>query len=104
MLVMPSLETEGERIVYDRKYWDRSVELAGCWAHIHLVSKESCDSDSRMWGVVMDHVKFVGNATSPPCLEAGKCGGAIWIVAEHGHEVQAGISREICSDAVDADR
>ena len=69
--VMPSLETEAERIVYDREYWDRSVELAGGWAHIHLVSKECRDSDSRMWSVVMDHVKFVGNATSRHASKLG---------------------------------
>lgn len=60
--VMPSLETEAERIVYDREYFDRSVELAGGWGHINFVSKEYRDSDSRMWSVVMDHVKFVGNS------------------------------------------
>lgn len=62
--VMPSLETEAERIVYDREYFDKSVELAGGWGHIYLVSQEYRDSDSRMWSVVMDHVKFVGNAVS----------------------------------------
>ena len=29
-----------------------------------MVSKEFKDSDSRMWSVVMDHVKFVSNAPS----------------------------------------
>ena len=61
---MPNLETEAERIVYDREYFDKSVELAGGWKHIHLVAREFRDADSRMWSVVMDHVKFVGNATS----------------------------------------
>ena len=61
---MPNLETEAERIVYDREYFDRSVELAGGWAHIHLVAREFRDADARMWNVVMDHVKFVGNASS----------------------------------------
>ena len=61
---MLNLETEAERIVYDREYFDKSVELAGGWPHIHLVSKEYRDSDSRMWSVVMDHVKFVGNAST----------------------------------------
>ena len=37
---MPNLETEAERIVYDREYFDTSVELAGGWPHIHFVSKE----------------------------------------------------------------
>ena len=60
---MPNLETEAERIVYDREYFDRSVELAGGWAHIHLAAREFRDSDSRMWNVVADHVKFVGNAS-----------------------------------------
>ncbi len=62
--VMPNLETEAERIVYDREYFDMSVDLAGGWPHINLVSKELKDSDSRMWSVVMDHVKFVGNSVS----------------------------------------
>lgn len=59
---MPNLETEAERIVYDREYFDRSVKLAGGWPHIHLVAKEFYNADSRMWSVVMDHVKFVGNS------------------------------------------
>ena len=62
--VMPNFETEAERIVFDAEYFARSVELAGGWGHIHFVSKEYRDSDSRMWSVVMDHVKFVENAVS----------------------------------------
>lgn len=61
---MPNLETEAERIVYDREYFDKSVELAGGWPHIHSVSQEFKLIDSRMWNVVMDHVKFVGNAST----------------------------------------
>ncbi len=68
---MPNLETEGERIVYDREYFDASVELAGGWAHIHRVSREARDSDSRLWSVVMDHVRFVGNATSRHASKLG---------------------------------
>lgn len=68
---MPNLETEAERIVFDREYFDRSVELAGGWPHIHLVSREYRDADSRMWSVVMDHVKFVGNATSRHASKLG---------------------------------
>lgn len=60
----PSLETEAERIVYDREYFDKLVGLAGGWPHIHLVSKEFKDADSRMWSVAMDHIKFVGNSSS----------------------------------------
>ena len=69
--VMPNLETEAERIVFDAEYFARSVELAGGWPHINLVSKEYRDSDSRMWSVVMDHVKFVGNS---PARYASKLG------------------------------
>lgn len=61
---MPNLETEAERIVYDREYFDSLVEAAGGWPHINYVSKEYRDADSRMWNVAMDHVKFVGNASS----------------------------------------
>ena len=61
---MLNLETEAERIIYDREYFDKSVELAGGWPHINLVSKEFRDSDSRMWNVVIDHVRFVGNAST----------------------------------------
>ena len=67
----PNLETEAERIVFDREYFDKSVELAGGWPHIHLVSREYRDSDSRMWSVVMDHVKFVGNASSRRASKLG---------------------------------
>ena len=68
---MPNLETEAERIVYDREYFDKSVEIAGGWSHIHFVSKEFRDADSRMWNVVMDHVKFVGNASSRHASKLG---------------------------------
>ena len=61
---MPNLETEAERIVFDREYFDKSVELAGGWPHIYKVSHEFRDADARMWSVVTDHVKFVGNASS----------------------------------------
>ena len=61
---MPSLETEAERIVYDSEYFAKSVKLAGGWPHIHIVSKAYRDSDSRLWSIVMDHVKFVGNSVS----------------------------------------
>lgn len=69
--VMPNLETEAERIVYDREYFDKSVEMAGGWPHIHFVSQEYRDSDSRMWSVVMDHVKFVGNSVSRHASKLG---------------------------------
>lgn len=61
---MRNLETEAERIVFDREYFDKSVELAGGWPHIYVVSHEFRDSDSRMWSVVMDHIKFVKNSAS----------------------------------------
>ena len=61
---MPNLETEAERIIFDREYFDESVEFAGGWPHIHYVSQEFYSSDSRMWSVVCDHIKFVGNAVS----------------------------------------
>ena len=64
MPTMPNLETEAERIVYDREYFDESVKLAGDWAHINYVANEYRNSDTRMWNVVSDHVKFVGNAVS----------------------------------------
>ena len=59
-----SNETEAERIVYDRDYFDESVKMADGWPHIHLVSKEFKEADSRMWSIVMDHVKFVSNPSS----------------------------------------
>ena len=31
---------------------------------MHLISKEFYNADSRMWSIVMDHVKFVGNSKS----------------------------------------
>ena len=45
---MPHLEPEkeSERIVFYREYFDKSVELAGGWPHIYLVSREFRDSDS----------------------------------------------------------
>ena len=64
MPTMPNLETEAERIVFDREYFDKLVDIAGGWPHIHLVSREFKDADSRIWSVVMDHVKFVGNSAS----------------------------------------
>lgn len=57
-------ETEAERIMYDSDYFDKSVELAGGWHHIHLVSNEFKNADTRRWSIVVDHVKFVGKATT----------------------------------------
>ena len=68
---MLNLETEAERIVYDREYFDKSVELAGGWPHIHIVAQEFRDADSRMWSVVADHIKFVGNGSSRHASKLG---------------------------------
>ncbi|MBR0150241.1 MAG: hypothetical protein IJP89_02635 [Synergistaceae bacterium] len=68
---MMNLTTEAERIVYDREYFDRLVDLGGGWPHINFVSKEYRDSDSRMWSVVMDHVRFVGNSVSRHASKLG---------------------------------
>lgn len=57
--------------MYDREYFDRLVELAGGWPHIHIAAREFRDSDSRMWSIVMDHVKFVGNASSRHASKLG---------------------------------
>jgi hypothetical protein len=59
---MKSTETEAERIIYDSEYFDKSVKIAGGWPHIHSVSNEFRNADTRMWSIVVDHVKFVGNA------------------------------------------
>ena len=64
MPTMPNLETEAERIVYDREYFDKSIELAGGWGHIHSVSNEFRNADTRRWSIVVDHVKFVGKGTT----------------------------------------
>ena len=57
-------ETEAERIIYDSDYFDKSVEIAGGWGHIHSVSNEFRNADTWMWSIVVDHVKFVGKATT----------------------------------------
>ena len=59
-----SNETEAERIVYDRDYFDESVKYAGGWPHINFVTKEFKEADKRYWGIVVDHAKYVGNAVS----------------------------------------
>ncbi|MBR1486323.1 MAG: hypothetical protein IJ859_09985 [Synergistaceae bacterium] len=57
-------ETEAERIVYDREYFDESVKLAGGWAHVNLATQDFKKADKRYWGIVVDYVKFVSNPTS----------------------------------------
>ena len=57
-------ETEAERIIYDSDYFDKSVEIAGGWGHIHSVSNEFRNADARRWSIVVDHVKFVGKSTT----------------------------------------
>ena len=57
-------ETEAERIMYDSDYFDKSVELAGGWGHIHSVSNEFRNADTRRWSIVVDHVKFVGKGST----------------------------------------
>ncbi len=56
--------TEAERIIYDGEYFDRSVEIAGGWGHIHSVCNEFMNADARRWSIVVDHVKFVGRSTT----------------------------------------
>lgn len=68
---MKNLITEAERIVYDQEFFDGLIELAGGWEHIHRVSREFKESDPRMWSVVTDHVKFVGNASSRHASKLG---------------------------------
>lgn len=60
----PSNETEAERIVYDREYFDEAVKMAGGWAHIHMVSKEYKNADPKMWAIVIDHTKYVKTSSS----------------------------------------
>ena len=59
-----SNETEAERIVYDRDYFDESVRISEGWGHINAVAKEFKEVDARMWAIVADYVKFVSNPTS----------------------------------------
>ena len=59
-----SNETEAERIVYDREYFDESVKLAGGWPHINIVSREFKAVDSRTWAIVVDHTKYVKKTLS----------------------------------------
>ena len=68
---MKNLVTEAERIVFDQEFFDGLIELAGGWKHIHRVSREFKESDPRMWSVVTDHVKFVGNASSRHASKLG---------------------------------
>ena len=95
MPTMPNLETEAERIVFDREYFDKSVELAGGWPHIHLVSREYRDSDSRMWSVVMDHVKFVGNATSRHASKLGYVAARYSLAPRNITKYPQGLPREV---------
>ena len=60
----PSYETEAERIVYDREYFDESVRLAGGWGHINIVAKEFKKAETLVWSVVVDHTKFVKKTLS----------------------------------------
>ena len=59
-----SNETEAERIVYDREYFDESVEMAGGWGHINTVARESKNADPRTWDIVAAHSKFVKKSLS----------------------------------------
>ena len=61
---MPNFTTEAERIVFDSEFFNESVKIAGGWAHIHNVSREFKNAYSRLWAVTLDHIKFVGSATS----------------------------------------
>ena len=59
-----STETESERILCDTEYFNASVNFAGGWTHIYVVSNELRDADYRMWSIVSDHVKFVENCST----------------------------------------
>ena len=72
-----SSETEAERIVYDRDYFDEAVKMADGWEHIYKVSREYKDADPRTWSVVVDHVKFVGNSASRSMSKLG------WVASKY---------------------
>ena len=55
----PSNQTEAERIVYDREYFDESVYLAGGWSHIYKITQEYQKASDKEWSVLIDHARFV---------------------------------------------
>ena len=72
---MRNLETEAERIVFDKDFFDRSVAIAGGWKHINQISREFKKAAPRYWNIVFDHVRFVGIRTE-------RCGSKLRYVAE----------------------
>ena len=73
-----STETEAERIIYDREYFDEAVKMAEGWPHIYIVAREFKENDSRMWSIVVDHIKFVSNPSSRYMSKLG------WVAAKYG--------------------
>ena len=76
--VMRNLETDAERIIFDKEYFDRTVKMCGGWRHIHKITCEFKKAAPRYWNIVLDHVRFVGISTE-------RCGSKLGYVAAKNH-------------------
>ena len=52
-------KTDFEQKIFDLDYFNETVAIAGGWKHITEVSRESRAACPRMWGIVIDHVKYI---------------------------------------------
>ena len=75
---MRNLETEAERIIFDKDFFDETVKIAGGWKHINHISRDFKTAAPRYWGIVLDHVRYVG-------IQTERCGSKLGYVAARHH-------------------
>ena len=62
--VNKNLTTEAERIIWDYDYFNEIIKLAQGWPHINIISREFKEAETRLWNIVIDHIRFVGSKNS----------------------------------------
>jgi hypothetical protein len=59
-----NLTTDAERIIWDAEAFQTVIKDAYGWPHIVEVSNGYRDANPKLWAVVVDHVRYVGNSVS----------------------------------------
>lgn len=60
----PNATVEAERIVWDAEAVEDTVKRAYGWRHIVEVCRGYKEANPKLWVVVVDHARFVGNSVS----------------------------------------
>ena len=102
----PDMTVEAERIVWSEEAFNYIVKRAYGWPHINETSKGYKDANSKLWAVVTDHARFVGNSASRVGSQLGyvsiRHGLAPDTVTRYRREFPMRLSRAILCPPADA--